>query len=181
LPRALFLTLGLTALLYALVVWIAVTAVAPQELARSSAPLALVFERLTGMPLVIMGAIAVVATLNGLIVHMIMIARVIYGLADQGNLPKALTKLNTVTHTPVLATAIGVCAILVLALAVPLEGLANLTARLTLVVFGLVNLALIVIKHRNEAPPLGAFICPRWVPFAGLVSSVLFLVLDLVV
>ena len=181
LPRALFLTLGLTALLYALVVWIAVTAVPPQELARSSAPLALVFERLTGMPLVSMSAIAVVATLNGLIVHMIMIARVIYGLADQGNLPKALTKLNSATHTPILATAIGVCAILVLALAVPLEGLANLTARLTLVVFGLVNLALIVIKHRNEAPPSGAFICPRWVPFAGLVSSVLFLVTDLLV
>jgi len=34
LPRALFLTLGLTALLYALVVWIAVITVPPQELAR---------------------------------------------------------------------------------------------------------------------------------------------------
>ena len=64
------------------------------------------------MPLVTMSAIATVATLNGVIVHMIMIARVIYGLADQGSLPKRLTKLNSVTHTPLLATAIGVCAIL---------------------------------------------------------------------
>src|SRR5207342_3336875 len=127
LPRALFLTLGLTALLYALVVWIAVTAVPPQELARSTAPLALVFERLTGLPLVTMSAIAIVATLNGVIVHMIMIARVIYGLADQGSLPKALTRLNPVTHTPLLATAIGVGMILVLALVVPLAGLAELT------------------------------------------------------
>lgn len=181
LPRALFLTLGLTALIYALVVWIAVTAVPPQELARSAAPLALVFERLTGMPLLSMSAIAVVATLNGLIVHMIMIARVIYGLADQGNLPKALAKLNPVTHTPLLATAIGVCAILILALAVPLAGLADLTARLTLVIFCLVNLALIVIKHRNVLPPAGAFICPRWVPFAGFFSSFLFLLMDLLV
>lgn len=45
------------------------------------------------MPLVTMGAIAIVAMLNGIIVHMIMIARVIYGLADQGSLPKALTRL----------------------------------------------------------------------------------------
>ena len=178
LPRALFLTLGLTALVYALVVWIAVTAVPPQELARSSAPLALVFEQLTGMPLVTMSAISTVATLNGVIVHMIMIARVIYGLADQGSLPKFLTKLNSVTHTPLLATAIGVCAILLLALAVPLAGLADLTARLTLVVFAIVNLALIRIKRRNETPPLGAFICPRWVPFAGLASNVLLLVVD---
>lgn len=59
LPRALFLTLGLTALIYALVVWIAVTAVPPQEIARSSAPVAFVFERLMGLPLVTMSAIAV--------------------------------------------------------------------------------------------------------------------------
>jgi APA family basic amino acid/polyamine antiporter len=181
LPRALFLTLGLTAFIYALVVWIAVIAVPPLELARSSAPLALVFEQLTGMPLVTMSAIAIVATLNGVIVHMIMIARVIYGLADQGNLPKFLTELNSVIHTPLLATAIGVCGILLLALAVPLEGLASLTARLTLVVFAIVNLALIRIKRRNEVPPLGAFICPRWVPFAGLASNVLLLVVDQIV
>ena len=96
LPRSLFLTLGLTALVYALVVWIALVAVPSQELARSPAPLALVFERLTGMPLVTMSMIAVVATLNGVIVHMIMIARVIYGLASQGNLPQALTRLNSI-------------------------------------------------------------------------------------
>jgi APA family basic amino acid/polyamine antiporter len=181
LPRALFLTLGLTALVYALVVWIAVTAVAPEELARSSAPLALVFERLTGLPLVTMSAIAVVATLNGVIVHMIMIGRVIYGLADQGNLPKAFTRLNSVTHTPLLATAFGVAAILLLALAVPLAGLADLTARFTLVIFAVVNLALIRLKARDETAPSGVFICPRWVPYAGLISSALLLAIDLIV
>jgi len=110
-----------------------------------------------------------------------MIARVIYGIADQGSLPKFLARLNSVTRTPVLATVIGACAILVLALAVPLEGLANLTARFTLVIFALVNLALIQIKARNETPPSGAFICPQWVPFAGLVSSALLLAVDLIV
>ena len=179
LPRALFLTLGLTALLYGLVVWIAVTAVPPQELARSPAPLALVFERLTGLPLVTMSAIAIVATLNGVIVHMIMIARVIYGLADRGSLPKALTRLNPVTRTPLLATAIAVGAILVLALAVPLAGLADLTAGLTLLIFAVVNVALIRIKRRNEAPPPGVCVCPRWVPFAALASCILLLLVDL--
>lgn len=181
LPRALFLTLGLTALVYALVVWIAVTAVPPLELAGSSAPLALVFERLTGLPLVTMSAIAVVATLNGIIVHMIMIGRVIYGLAEQGNLPIVLAKLNPVTNTPLLATTIGIGAILGLALTAPLAGLADLTARFTLVIFVMVNLALIRIKSSEEVAPLGAFICPRWVPFAGLVSCVLLLLVDLII
>lgn len=180
LPRALFLTLGLTAVIYALVAWIAVTAVPPDELARSPAPLALVFGRLTGLPLVVMSAIAVVATLNGIIVHMIMIGRVIYGLAAQGKLPKILTHVNPVTHTPLAATAIGVASILLLALAVPLAGLAELTARLTLIIFAVVNIALMRIKGRKDNPPPAAFVCPRWVPVAGLVSSVLLLVADLI-
>jgi APA family basic amino acid/polyamine antiporter len=53
------------------------------ELARSPAPLALVFQRLTGLPLQTLSSIAIVATRNGIIVHMIMIGRVLYGLADQ--------------------------------------------------------------------------------------------------
>lgn len=178
LPRALFATLGLTAVIYALVVWIALVAVPPEELSRSPAPLALVFERLTGMPLATMSIIAVVATLNGVIIHMIMIARVLYGLASQGNLPFALTRLNPTTGTPLLATAIGVGAILMLALAVPLSGLADLTARFTLAIFAIVNLALIRIKSREAEPPAGVFVCPRWVPFAGLISSIALLLLD---
>jgi APA family basic amino acid/polyamine antiporter len=140
----------------------------------------LVFERLTGWPLLTMSAIAVVATLNGVIVHMIMIARVLYGLADQGSLPRRLTHLNMLTGTPLLATAVGVGAILVLALAVPLAGLADMTARFTLIIFTIVNVALIRIKRSEKVRPIGVFVCPRWVPYAGLASSIVFLALDLI-
>lgn len=180
LPWALFLTLGLTALVYALVVWVAVVAVPPVELATSSAPLALVFERLTGLPLKTMSMIAVIATLNGIIVHVIMISRVLYGLASQGNLPHVLTQLNPRTGTPLLATALGISAILSLALAVPLSGLADLTARFTLVVFAIINITLIRIKSREASVPQHVFVCPRWVPVAGLASSIGLLLLDLV-
>ncbi|MGM4896937.1 APC family permease [Tardiphaga sp. 839_C3_N1_4] len=180
LPRALFLTLGLTALIYSLIVWIAVLAVPPAELANSSAPLALVFERLTGLPLVTMSVIAVVATLNGVIVHVIMIGRVLYGLADQGSLPRFLAQISPITHTPIAATAIGVGAILLLALAVPLVGLADLTSRLTLAIFAIVNAALIRIKLRGDGAPTGVFICPLWVPVLGLVTTILLLVADLI-
>lgn len=179
LPWALFLTLGVSAFVYALVVWVAVVAVPPAELATSPAPLALVFERLTGLPLKTMGLIAIVATLNGVIVHVIMISRVLYGLAAQGNLPRALTHLHPRTGTPLLATAIGIGGILALALAVPLAGLAELTARLTLVVFAIINIALIRIKSAETAPPAHVFVCPMWVPVAGLVSSIGLLLLDM--
>jgi amino acid transporter len=171
LPRALFITLGLSALLYALVAWIAVVAVPPAELAASRAPLALLFERLTGWPLVIMSAVAVAATLNGVIVNMIIIARVLYGLADRGQLPGVFARVSPASRAPVIATAVGLALILVLALAIPLEGLADLASTGTLLVFAIVNLALIRIKVRETEPPEGVFTCPLWVPVCGVAAS----------
>lgn len=179
LPWALFITLAVTAVLYASVAWIAVTAVPPAELAKSSAPLALVFQRLTGLPLHVLSAIAIVATVNGIIVHMIMIGRVLYGLADQGNLPSFLAKINRRSGAPVVATLIGVAAILVLALGAPLAGLAEWTSRLTLGIFAFVNLALIRIKATEAAPPSDAFLVPMWVPVAGSATSALLILVDL--
>ena len=79
LPRAIFLTLGIATILYIAVVWIALVAVGDSELAQSEAPLALVFERLTGASPRTMALIALVATLNGIIVQIIMSSRVLYG------------------------------------------------------------------------------------------------------
>ncbi|MFY8038682.1 MAG: APC family permease [Bosea sp. (in: a-proteobacteria)] len=171
LPRALFITLGLTTVFYALVVLIAVTAVPPAELAASPAPLALVFERLTGWPLWLMSAVAVAATLNGVLVNMIIIARVLYGLADRGQLPAVLAKVDGTTRAPVLATLAGVGAILVLSLAVPLSGLADIASTGTLLVFVVINIALIAIKRREALPPPDIFLCPAWVPYAGALAS----------
>ena len=179
LPRAIFLTLALTTLLYVLVVWVALVAVPPAELAASKAPLALAFERLTGASPRAMSAIAVVATLNGIVVQIILAARVLYGLARQGMLPRAFQDVSPVTHTPLLATAVPVAMVLGLALLLPLEGLADLSARFTLVLFALVNLALIRIKAHEEAPPSHVYLAPRWVPWAGLVSCVALLLGDL--
>ena len=179
LPRALFLTLGLTAVIYVAVVWIAVAAVPPAELAASPAPLALVFQRLTGLPLRTMSAIAVVATLNGIVVHLIMIARIAYGMARQRNLPQVLGRVERRTRTPVIATVLATGLVLVLALAVPLVGLADLAARGTLAVFVLINLALIKIHRAGVAPGPGVFVAPRWVPYAGLTASLVLIVLDL--
>jgi amino acid transporter len=57
-----------------------------RELATSDAPLALVFERLTGASSKTMSLIAVMAMLNGIIVQIIMASRVHYSLALQREL-----------------------------------------------------------------------------------------------
>lgn len=178
LPRALFLTLGITALIYVAVIWIAVLTVAPAELAASPAPLALVFERLTGLPLRTMSAIAVIATLNGIVVHLIMVSRIAYGMARQGNMPKILATVAKRTRTPVIATALATVLVLGLALTVPLVGLADLASRGTLAIFLLVNLALIRLHRANKPAPPGIFVAPSWMPYAGLASILLLIALD---
>ena len=79
-----------------------------------------------------MSAIAVVATLNGIIVQVIMSSRVLYGLAAQGSLPAWLKEVNPLTRTPLNATLLTIAAVLVLALLLPLDELADITARITL-------------------------------------------------
>lgn len=178
-PKAILITLAVTTLLYVAVVWVALVAIGPGPLAQSKAPLALVFERLTGASQRTMAGIAIIATLNGIIVQIILGARVVYGLADQGNLPRVLAQVSPVTQTPLIATGVVVAATLAFAVLVPLGPLAEATSRLALVLFVLVNVALVLIKRREAAPPPGIFEVPGWVPVAGAGACILFLVLDL--
>ena len=179
LPRAIFLTLALVTLLYVVVVWVALIAVPHDELAASTAPLSLVFERATGASPALITAISIVATINGIIVFMVMGSRVLYGMAVQGLLPAWLGHVHAKTHTPLEATALVVGMTLLLAVVFPIEGLAEATARLSLVVFAFVNAALIKMKLDRVTPPPGAFVVPIWVPVAGLLSSLALLLSEL--
>jgi APA family basic amino acid/polyamine antiporter len=178
-PRAIFLTLVLASLLYMLVVWIALLAVPAPELIHSNAPLALVFERLTGLSPRFMSAIAIVATLNGIVIQIILASRVLYGLGRQGQLPAVFADVNPKTRTPLFATTITAALVLLFALFLPLHDLADLTARLTLLVFAVVNLSLVRIKLRGDPPPEGAFVAPTWLPWAGCATCIALLIAEL--
>jgi len=181
LPRAILYTLAITTVLYVLVMWVALIAVGPTDLAASSAPIALVFDRLTGASPRTMSAIAIVATLNGIVVNMIMASRIMYGLSKQGVLPRAFGSVSMATQTPLLATAVAVGIVLFFSLLLPITQLADLSARITLAMFSLINLALLRIKMRDDPNPHGEFRCPRWVPLAGFVCCLLYIFVDLAV
>lgn len=175
LPWAIFLTLLLSTLIYIAVVSVAVLSVPIDGLAASKAPLGYVYEHVTsGSPLVI-SAIAIVATLNGIIVQMIMASRVLYGLSAQGDLPGFLAQVSPATRTPLIATGLVVAIVLVLSLAFPIGGLAEMTSRVTLTIFFLVNLALLKLKLREDSAPEGMFTVGLWVPVTGLLASLLLL------
>jgi amino acid transporter len=175
LRRAIYLTLIMATLLYLMVAAVSVVIVPPAELAQSTAPLALVFERATGASPHWLSVIAIIATLNGVIVQMIMASRVIYGLADRGQLPLVLARVNPMTSTPVVATGLVVVVVYLLAVGLPLTALAQWTSMITLVIFALVNAALVRIKLRGDPPPLGVVVQPLAVPVLGMLICVAFL------
>jgi len=182
-PRAILATLAIATLLYVAVVGAVVLAVPLEMLSGSSAPLALVFEDADPAFGTAFTAIAVFATVNGVLVQMIMSARVLYGLAAQGSLPSwlganQLSRVAATTRTPLVATGVVVTAVLVLALVFPIAGLAEATAVIVLVVFVLVNLALLQLKRRPETMQPPAFRVPVWVPAVGAFSSAALLCAD---
>lgn len=178
-PKAIFLTLIISTTLYILVSVVAVLNVPVPQLADAEAPLSLVFERTTGASPATISAIAIIATLNGVIIQIIMGSRVLYGLARQGGVPAFLGYVHPFTRTPLIATALIGALVLGLAMLVPLRGLAEWTSQITLGVFALVNLALLLVKRRGDEPPPGIYLNPPWVPVVGLAMCVAFLIVGL--
>ena len=174
-PRGIIMTLIVATVLYFLVVSVVVLVVPMTDLAGSAAPLALVFERAGSTASGIFNLIAIVATTNGVLIQIIMASRVIYGLSAQESLPSFLSVVNPVTRTPLTATALVVLLVLAFATLLPISQLAEATSTIVLIVFSLVNLALIRLKMSGQQPTEGVFVVPIWVPVMGLVSSGLLL------
>ncbi|MCC2095811.1 MAG: amino acid permease [Hyphomicrobiales bacterium] len=175
-PRAIFLTLVIATLMYLAVVTTMVTAVPLDVLSASSAPLALLFKDKPPLLSSTFNIIAIVATVNGILIQIIMVARVTYGLSRQGNLPAFLSYVHPRLRTPVIATMCIAIIVAALAVATPISRLAEATSVAVLTVFVMVNAALIALR-RGSAPTAAGeyFKAPAWAPFAGLATSLMLL------
>lgn len=177
-PKAIIYTLVIATILYLATCIAVLLSVPMQALAGSSAPLTLVFADAPDTVQVSFAAIAVIATVNGVLIQMIMVSRVIYGMADRGRLPAFFARLSVRTRTPSVATAFVAFCILVLSLFLPIERLAEWTSQIVLCVFVFVNLALVAIKCRAE-PASDHFSVPFLVPVCGTFTSIALLATSL--
>lgn len=172
-PIAMALTLIVTTVLYVVIAAITITTLSFDKLAASEAPLSAVYSELVGASPIVISAIAIGAILNTLIAQMTMATRVIYGMARLGDLPKLFGHVNAVTATPLPATAAILTLTLLLALFVPFARLAEFTSLATLVVFALVNLALIVVRKRFPRSKDQGIRVPIVIPVLGFVTCAL--------
>lgn len=142
LPRALFIALGATTLIYVAVALSATAVVPAGALGESAAPLALVVRRVLGrgadLALTLM---ALAATANTVLLLLLAAARSVYGMAEAGVLPRRLARL---TRTEVPRESMIVILVLTIALVAAgnLARVARLTDAMVLLSFAGVNLAL---------------------------------------
>lgn len=172
-PLAIIISLIVTTLFYILISLVAVVLISPQELSASDAPLAMLYEKTTGQSPMLITAISLISVMNGALIQVIMGSRVLYGMSARNWLPKKIGMINAKTHTPVVATALLTLLILFFAHTYSLLSLAKITSFITLVIFALINFALLKIKlSGREHDGFSVYI---WVPFVGGVSTLFFI------
>ncbi|MEH6647614.1 APC family permease [Sulfitobacter sp.] len=171
-PWAIGITLTIVTVLYVLVSFVTAQNVSVKDLIGTSAPISLLFERLTGLPPLIITLIAIIATMNGVVIILIMAARVAYGMAREGRLPAWTGVVSPRTKTPLRATLVVAAVVLGLAIFTPLDTLAETSSEVLLLVFVMINLALVWFKMKGVPAPEGTFTVHIVFPIAGAVFCV---------
>lgn len=167
-PRAILWSLAITSVLYALVTLAAVRAVPLEALSESERPLALVWTAATGQHAAFLSSIAVAAALNGVLAQVVMASRVFFGLGRRSRGLAIFHRANPRFGTPVLATIVTGAATIAAAAMLPVALLAEYTTLALLVVFTIVNAALIGVKRQKTPSP---FSVPVIVPWLGILGA----------
>jgi basic amino acid/polyamine antiporter, APA family len=162
LPRAILISLAVSTLLYVAVALVTVLTLPLDEIAASPAPLLLIAGRVPWFSYEIFAAVALVAVANGVLIELVMLARLAYGMSRRGWLPSALAAVDRRRGTPVTATLVSGGIVLVFTVALPFVSLVAITSTVTLLVFAMVNLALWRLQRRS--PGRTGFRAPRFVP-----------------
>ncbi|MFT5467044.1 MAG: amino acid transporter [Verrucomicrobiales bacterium] len=150
LPIAILTVVGITGVIYLLVIWVATHVVTPDVLANSDAPLLEVVRHAApSVPPILFTTIALFAVGNTGLLNSVTTSRLLYGMAGQQLLPGWVGKIHPKTRTPNRAIVIILFAAAALALTGTLGFLGGATSALILLVFLAVNLALVGVRLRS--------------------------------
>lgn len=172
-PIAILIAMVVAGVLYIVIALIAVLALPLAELQQTDAPMVDLLKPYNADAASVVALISLVAVTNGALVQLIMGARVVYGMAQQGLMPKWFANIAPKTQTPVRATVLIGLIILILALAFPLLALAKFTSFIVVLVFALVNYAQVTLQLKST---VWTQQIQRWlIPAVGGVLSLCFL------
>lgn len=179
LPRAILLSIALSTALYAAVAIVAVLAVPLDRLIAAHAPLLLLAEDAAPAAAWVFLPIALFAIANGVLIELLVLARLLFGMARRGWLPAGLAVVSRRQQSPMRATLVGGAIVLALTVLFDVSALARLTSAVTLLVFALVNAALWRL-HRIAPDHAGTIRVPRWIPPVAMVANLMLAAMALV-
>ena len=177
-PRAIVIALIVSTILYMVVAIISIIAIEPSQLSKSSAPLADVYRVLTQEEPIILSFIGMFAVINGALIQIIMVSRILYGMSNNDWLPKVFSSVNETTRTPIFSTVVASLTVLIFTLWLPIITLASLTSFFIFIIFTLMNLALIKIKLKDPNPQ-GVICYPMWIPILGIIVNLILLFIQI--
>lgn len=149
-PQAILLSLIISTLLYVILSIFCTSFIPLSVFENSSAPLVSIIEY-KGYNTTIMGLISIIAIVNGALVQQLMASRVLYGMAKQNLFFQIFQEVNKKTRTPITATLTIASVIFILSISFELVTLAELTSMLTLIVFIMIQSALIFLSKKNQS------------------------------
>lgn len=148
LPRAIILSVIISGVIYVLVSLAVVRVVNWEELAESSAPIALVAERALGSEAhILLSSIALFAITNTVLITLVAGSRIFYGMAKEKAFPAILEKIHFKTKTPWIAIIVIMMTSIVFTLVGDIVLVANITVFAIVITFAAVNLAVIVLRY----------------------------------
>ncbi|MEY4879524.1 MAG: hypothetical protein RJB62_993 [Pseudomonadota bacterium] len=174
-PLGLVMALCMVAVIYISVAITAVSVVPWRELAEAGAPLAEVMARAAPwFPNWLFFVITIFAVANTVLINYVTTSRLVYGMARDQGLPAVLAKVHPQRRTPHNAILLILAIIVTLILVGNIGDLAEATVLLLLMVFAVVNFALVILKLRPDEPK-GKFEIPIVVPAIGGAACIGFL------
>ncbi|MEU5808293.1 MULTISPECIES: amino acid permease [unclassified Streptomyces] len=155
LPRAIMLSLGIVTVLYVLVAFVAVGAMPWQDFEGTEAALAQIMTDVTGTSVwgVVLAAGAVIAIFSVVFAVLYGQTRILFAMSRDGLVPKVFAKVDEKTGAPRANVVLVSVFCGVLAAFIPLGKLADATSIGTLFAFGLVNVAVIVLRRTKPDMP----------------------------
>jgi amino acid transporter len=169
-PRALFTGIALTGVVYIVIAIIAVALVPPARLAASKGPLLdVVTAAGVSFPAWVFALIALFAICNTALINMIMASRLLYGMANERIVPAPFARVHRGRGTPWIAILFTVGIAGALISTGDVKQLASTTTLLLLVVFGIVNVAVLVLRRRPVEHP--HFRTPTWAAVLGAITT----------
>jgi len=148
-PLAIMIAVIVTTILYMVISIIAVSLVDYRDLKNAPDALALVASKtaLGGNAYFILSLIALFATSGTVLVVMVVVSRMIYGMAIEHSLPSRLGKIHRKTKTPWMAAIAVMILSIIFVFFGSMETVANVTSLGALITFAAVNLSLLWLRY----------------------------------